>query len=187
MSFLGTTGSSLICPSACQPATGPAIPHRPRALCLSQLSPFPTLFLTFLEIPFIHHTLSLCLLWVHIANNNFLMHKARPPKKMFFPTLVNLPAQSPVLNLNQSLWDELEHNLWARPHYPTSLLDLTDALVSEWAQIFAARFQNRSSRGCYSIRVMPMIWKWHVHLLRCPYTVLLANECVYTTYNMYTQ
>lgn len=83
MSFLGTTGSSLICPSACQPATGPAIPHRPRALCLSQLSPFPTLFLTFLEIPFIHHTLSL--LWVHIANNNFLMHKARPPKKMFFP------------------------------------------------------------------------------------------------------
>lgn len=89
MSFLGATGSSLICPSAClpacQPATGPAIPHRPRALCLNQQSPFPTLFLPFLEIPFIHHALSLCLLWVHIANNNLLMHKARPPNKMFFP------------------------------------------------------------------------------------------------------
>ncbi len=42
------------------------------------------------------------------------------------------PAQSPDVNLTQHLWDELEHRLWARPYHPTSVLDLTYALKSEW-------------------------------------------------------
>ncbi len=48
------------------------------------------------------------------------------------------PAQSPDLNPIQHLLDELEQHPWARPDRPTSVLDLTNALVAEWEQISAA-------------------------------------------------
>jgi hypothetical protein len=39
------------------------------------------------------------------------------------------PAQSP--DLNKHLWDELERQLRARSNRPTSVADLTNALVAE--------------------------------------------------------
>ena len=52
------------------------------------------------------------------------------------------PAQSPDLNPIKHLWDELECRLQARPRHPTSVPDLTHALVAEWKQIPAAMFQQ---------------------------------------------
>ena len=52
------------------------------------------------------------------------------------------PAQSPDLNPIEHLWDELECRLRARPIHPTSVPDLTHALVAEWNQILAAMFQH---------------------------------------------
>jgi len=46
------------------------------------------------------------------------------------------PAQSPDLNPIQHLWDELEKRFRARPSCPTSVPDLTNALLYEWANIF---------------------------------------------------
>ena len=39
------------------------------------------------------------------------------------------PAQSPELNLIKHLWGELERRLRARPSRPTSVSDLTNALL----------------------------------------------------------
>ena len=55
---------------------------------------------------------------------------------------VDWPAQSPDLNPIEHLWDELERRLLARPNHPTSLPELTLALVAEWKQILAAMFQH---------------------------------------------
>ena len=52
------------------------------------------------------------------------------------------PAQSPELNPIEHLWDELEPRLRAGPNRPTSLPDLTNALVAEWKQVPAAMFQH---------------------------------------------
>ncbi len=52
------------------------------------------------------------------------------------------PAQSPDLNPIQHLWDELDCQVQIRAYCPTSMADLTDALVAEWQQIAAARFKN---------------------------------------------
>ena len=52
------------------------------------------------------------------------------------------PAQSPHLNPIEHIWDELQCQLGARPNRPTSVLDLTKALVAEWKQIPAAMFQH---------------------------------------------
>ena len=52
------------------------------------------------------------------------------------------PAQSPDLNPTKHLWDELERRLQARPNRPTSVPDLTNALVAEWKQVPAAMFQH---------------------------------------------
>ncbi|MCJ8732319.1 hypothetical protein PDJAM_G00209990 [Pangasius djambal] len=41
------------------------------------------------------------------------------------------PAQSPGLNPNEHLWDELVHRLHLRPPHPTSVPDFTYALVAE--------------------------------------------------------
>ena len=48
-------------------------------------------------------------------------------------------AQSPDLNCIKHLWDELERRQRARPNRPTSVLDLTNALV-----------ESLHRRGCYS-------------------------------------
>lgn len=45
------------------------------------------------------------------------------------------PAQSPDLNPIQPLWDELERRMRARPSRPTSVCDLTNALLEEWSKI----------------------------------------------------
>jgi len=42
------------------------------------------------------------------------------------------PAQSPNFNPIEDLWDELEWRLRARPSCPTSVPDLTNALLKEW-------------------------------------------------------
>ncbi len=45
------------------------------------------------------------------------------------------PEQSPDLNLTEHLWDELKQGLRARSSYPTSMLDLTNTLLNEWANL----------------------------------------------------
>ena len=52
------------------------------------------------------------------------------------------PAQSPDLNPIEHLWDELERWLQVRPDRPTSVPDLTNALVTEWKQGPVAMFQH---------------------------------------------
>ena len=45
------------------------------------------------------------------------------------------PAQSPDLNPIEHLWDKLEWRLRARSSHPTSVPDLTNALLEEWSNI----------------------------------------------------
>lgn len=45
------------------------------------------------------------------------------------------PAQSRDLNPIKHLLDELERRLRARPSHPTSVYDVKNALLSEWANI----------------------------------------------------
>ena len=62
------------------------------------------------------------------------MHKERSIQKWFVKTGVeelDWPAQSPDNNPIKHLWDELERRLRARPIHPTSVPDLTNALVAE--------------------------------------------------------
>ena len=42
---------------------------------------------------------------------------------------------------NEHLWDELER-LRAKTNRPTSVLDLTNALMAEWKQVLSAMFQH---------------------------------------------
>jgi hypothetical protein len=66
------------------------------------------------------------------------------------------PAQSPDFNSIEHPWDELERQLRARPNRPTSVPELTNALVAEWKQVPAAMFQHLSGKppqksgSCYS-------------------------------------
>ena len=74
------------------------------------------------------------------------MHKVRSIQKWFGEIGVeelDWLAQSPDLNPIKRIWDELERRLRARPHGPTSVPDLTNALVAEWKQIPAAMFQHQ--------------------------------------------
>ena len=73
------------------------------------------------------------------------MHKGRSIQKWFVDIGVeelDWPAQSPDVNPIEHLWDELERRLRARPNRPTSVSDLTNALVAEWKQIPTAMFQH---------------------------------------------
>ena len=73
------------------------------------------------------------------------MHNARPIQKWFVKIGVeelDWPAQSPNLNPIEHLWDELEHRLRARPNRPTSVRNLTNALLAEWKQGPTAMFQH---------------------------------------------
>ena len=77
------------------------------------------------------------------------MHKARSIQKWFVKIGVeelDWPAQSPDLNPIKNLWDKLECRLRARPNRPTSLPDLTKALVAEGKQVPAAMFQHLVER-----------------------------------------
>ena len=51
-------------------------------------------------------------------------------------------TQSLELNPIEHLWDELERRLQTRPNRPTSVPDLSNALVAEWKQVPAAMFQH---------------------------------------------
>jgi hypothetical protein len=53
------------------------------------------------------------------------------------------PAQSPYLNPIKHFWDELEFRLRARLHHPTSVPNLTNALVAEWKQVPVAMFHHQ--------------------------------------------
>ena len=80
-------------------------------------------------------------LWQQFGESPFLfqqdtapVHKARSIQKWFVEINVeelDWPAQSPELNPIEQLWDELERRLRARPNHPTSVPDLTNALVAE--------------------------------------------------------
>ena len=73
------------------------------------------------------------------------VHKAKSIQKWFVEISVEElagPAQSPDLNPIEHLLDELERRPRARPNHPTSVHDLTNALVSEWKQVPAAMFQH---------------------------------------------
>ncbi|KAI4898858.1 hypothetical protein NFI96_004520 [Prochilodus magdalenae] len=50
------------------------------------------------------------------------------------------PAQSPALHPIEHLWDELERRLRARPSHPTSVSDLTSAILEEWSKIPVTTF-----------------------------------------------
>ena len=66
------------------------------------------------------------------------MHKVRYIQKWFVGISVeelDWPAQSPDLKSIDHLCHELERQLRARPNRPTSVTDLTNALVAEWNSI----------------------------------------------------
>ena len=46
------------------------------------------------------------------------------------------------LNPTEHLWDELEWRMQARPSPPTSVSDLTNTLLDEWAKIPTDTLQN---------------------------------------------
>ena len=100
-------------------------------------SVLPTLWQQFGDGPF------------QFQHDNAPMHKVRSIQKGLVKISVEeldwpaqSPAQSPALNPIDHLWDELECRLRARPKRPTSVPDLTNALVAEWKQVPAAMFQH---------------------------------------------
>ena len=100
-------------------------------------SVLPTLWQQFGEGPFL------------FQYDNAPMDKARYVQKWFVEIGVeelDWPAQSPDLNPIEHLWDELERRLRARPKRPTSVPDLTNALVAEWKQVPTAMFQHLVKR-----------------------------------------
>ena len=73
------------------------------------------------------------------------MHEARSIQKCFVEIAVeelDWPARSPDLYPIKHLWHELERRLLAWPNLPTSVPDLTNALVAECKQVSAAMFQH---------------------------------------------
>ena len=73
------------------------------------------------------------------------MHKTRSTQKWFVEIGVeelDWPAQSPDLNSLEHLWDELQCRLRARPKRPTSVANLTNALVAELKQVPTEMFQH---------------------------------------------
>jgi hypothetical protein len=73
------------------------------------------------------------------------MHKERYIQKWFVKIGVeelDWPAQSPDLKPIDHLWDELERRLRARSNHPTSVPDLTNALVAEWEKVPAVMFKH---------------------------------------------
>ena len=96
-------------------------------------SVLPTLWQQFGEGPFL------------IQNDNTPVHKARSIQKWFVKISVeelDWSAQSSDLKPIEHLWDELESRLRTRPNRPSSVPDLTNALVAEWKQVPTATFQH---------------------------------------------
>jgi len=84
-------------------------------------------------------------LWEQFGYGPFLFqhdcapaHKAKSIKiwiSEFGVGELDWPAQSPDLNPIEHLWDKLKRRLRARPSRPTSVPDLTNALLEEWSKI----------------------------------------------------
>ena len=91
-------------------------------------------------------------LWQQFGGGPFLfqhdnapVHKARSIQKLFVEIGVeelDCTTQSLDLKPTNQLWDDLERRLRARPNRPTSVPDLTNALVAEWKQVHAATSQH---------------------------------------------
>ncbi|KAK3562215.1 hypothetical protein QTP86_030348, partial [Hemibagrus guttatus] len=87
-------------------------------------------------------------LWEQFGDDPFLfqhdctpVHKARSIKTWmseFGVEELDWPARSPDLNPIEHLWDELEWRLRARPSRPTSVPDLTNALLEMNGEMFTA-------------------------------------------------
>ena len=78
-------------------------------------------------------------------HDNTPVHIARSIQRWFVEIGVeelDWPAQSPDHNPIEHLWDEFERRLRVRPNRPTSVPDLTNALVDEWKQVPEAMFQH---------------------------------------------
>jgi hypothetical protein len=84
-------------------------------------------------------------LWQQFGEGPFLfqhdnspVHKARSIQKWFVEIGVeelDWPARSSDPDSIKKLWDELEPRLRARTNRPTSVPDLTNALMGEWKQV----------------------------------------------------
>ena len=91
-------------------------------------------------------------LWEQFGDGPFLfqhdcapVHKARSITtwmREFGVDELDWPGQSPDLNPIEHLWDELERRLRARPSRPTSVCDLTNALLEEWSKILIKTLLN---------------------------------------------
>jgi len=75
------------------------------------------------------------ILWKQFGDGPFLLQQDYAPvhKVKTWKNLTGL--HSPDLSLIKHLWDELEQRLRARPSRPTSVSDLTDALLEDWSKI----------------------------------------------------
>lgn len=74
------------------------------------------------------------------------------------------------------LWDELRHWLHPRPPRPTSVPDLTNALVTEWTQVPAATLHNLVGSLPRRLEVTitaHQIWTHISVIIRCPYCIVL--------------
>lgn len=79
-----------------------------------------------------------------------------------------LASKSPDLNPNYHPWDELEHWLHARSFQSTSVLNLTNGLVVEWAQIPAATLLNIVESHPKREKAV-LAWKKVSALCKCPW------------------
>jgi hypothetical protein len=85
-------------------------------------------------------------LWQEFGEGPFLFQHDNAPKAghTWFVEIgvkgLDWPTQIPDLNPIKHFCDELARILHAKPNRPTSVPDLTNALVAEWKQVPAAMF-----------------------------------------------